>query len=158
MTDAVYISDLEKDFGAFRAVNKLTLRVKRGEIYGLLGPNGAGKTTVIKILCGLLRPTSGEVYVLDKKIPDPNIASLIGYMPQELALYRGLTVHENLAFYGEVFSLTKAQINAREQALLRLVGLEAYNNTLIDRLSGGMQQRISLACALLHEPQTPTSR
>ena len=63
-------------------LNKLTLRVKRGEIYGLLGPNGAGKTTVIKILCGLLRPTSGEVYVLDKKIPDPNIASLIGYMPR----------------------------------------------------------------------------
>lgn len=153
VTDAVYISDLEKDFGTFRAVNKLTLRVKRGEIYGLLGPNGAGKTTVIKILCGLLRPSSGEVYVLDKKIPDPNIASLIGYMPQELALYKGVTVHENLAFYGEVFSLTKAQINAREQALLKLVGLEAYNNTLIDRLSGGMQQRISLACTLLHEPQ-----
>jgi len=151
--DAVYISDLEKDFGDFRAVNKLTLRVKRGEIYGLLGPNGAGKTTVIKTLCGLLRPSSGEVYVLGKKVPDPSIASRVGYMPQELALYRGLTVHENLAFYGEVFSLTKAQIKAREQALLKLVDLEAHRDKVIDRLSGGMRQRISLACALLHEPQ-----
>jgi len=153
VTDAVYISELEKHYGAFRAVNKLTLRVKRGEIYGLLGPNGAGKTTVIKTLCGLLRPSSGEVYVLGKKIPDPSIASRIGYMPQELALYRGLTVHENLAFYGEVFSLTKAQIKAREQALLKLVDLEAHRDKVIDRLSGGMRQRISLACALLHEPQ-----
>ncbi|MEI7827074.1 MAG: ABC transporter ATP-binding protein [Euryarchaeota archaeon] len=153
MKDDVCVHDLKKDFGIFKAVNKLSLRVKHGEIYGLLGPNGAGKTTVIKMLCGLLRPSSGEAYVLDVKLPDPGVATHIGYMPQELALYLGLTVHENLAFYGEVFGLNKRQIDAREQELLRLVDLEASRDTLIDQLSGGMQHRISLACTLLHEPQ-----
>ncbi|MFZ0925362.1 MAG: ABC transporter ATP-binding protein [Halobacteriota archaeon] len=153
MKDDVCIRDLEKDFGGFKAVNKLSLRVKHGEIYGLLGPNGAGKTTVIKILCGLLRPSSGEAYVLDMKVPDPRTASRIGYMPQELAMYRGLTVHENLAFYGEVFGLSKQRIDTREQALLKLIDLQAFRDTLVDQLSGGMQQRTSLACALLHEPQ-----
>jgi ABC-2 type transport system ATP-binding protein len=153
MKDDVCIRDLEKDFGGFKAVNKLSLRVKHGEIYGLLGPNGAGKTTVIKILCGLLRPSSGEAYVLDTKVPDPRTASRIGYMPQELAMYRGLTVHENLAFYGEVFGLSKQQIDTREQALLKLIDLQDSRDTLVDQLSGGMQHRTSLACALLHEPQ-----
>jgi len=153
MKDDVCIRDLEKDFGGVKAVNKLSLRVKHGEIYGLLGPNGAGKTTVIKILCGLLRPSSGEAYVLDTKVPDPRTASRIGYMPQELAMYRGLTVHENLAFYGEVFGLSKQQIDTREQALLKLIDLQASRDTLVDQLSGGMQHRTSLACALLHEPQ-----
>jgi ABC-2 type transport system ATP-binding protein len=153
MKDDVCIRDLEKDFGGFKAVNNLSLRVKHGEIYGLLGPNGAGKTTVIKLLCGLLRPSAGEVYVLSLKVPDPGISSRVGYMPQELALYRGLTVHENLAFYGEVFGLNKVQIDKREDALLKLVDLETCRNTLIDQLSGGMQHRISLACTLLHEPQ-----
>ncbi|MGZ7171790.1 MAG: ATP-binding cassette domain-containing protein, partial [Halobacteriota archaeon] len=97
MTDDISIRDLEKDFDGFKAVNKLSLSVKHGEIYGLLGPNGAGKTTVIKILSGVLRASCGEAYVLDVKVPDPSISSNVGYMPQELALYRGLTVHENLA-------------------------------------------------------------
>jgi ABC-2 type transport system ATP-binding protein len=153
MTDDVCVRYLEKDFGDFKAVNKVSLRVKHGEIYGLLGPNGAGKTTVIKLLCGLLRPSSGEAYVLDMKVPDSSVSSSVGYMPQELALYRGLTVHENLVFYGEVFGLNKGQIHTREDALLKLVDLETSRNTLVDQLSGGMQHRISLACTLLHEPQ-----
>ena len=153
MKDDVCVRSLEKDFGGFKAINNLSLRVKHGEIYGLLGPNGAGKTTAIKILCGLLRPSSGEVYVLGTKVPDPGMASSVGYMPQELALYRNLTVHENLAFYGEVFGLSKKEIETREQALLKLVDLEASKDVLIDELSGGMQHRISLACTLLHEPQ-----
>ena len=151
--DDVCIRNLEKDFDGFKAVNNLSLRVKHGEIYGLLGPNGAGKTTAIRILCGLLRPSSGEAYVLGTKVPDPGVASNVGYMPQELALYRNLTVHENLAFYGEVFGLSKRQIETREQALLKLVDLETSKNLLIDELSGGMQHRISLACTLLHQPQ-----
>ena len=153
MEDDVCIRDLEKDFDGFKAVNNLSLRVKHGEIYGLLGPNGAGKTTAIRILCGLLRPSSGEIFVLDVKLPDPGVAPHVGYMPQELALYRGLTVHENLEFFGEVFGLTKQQIATREEALLKLVDLQAFRDSLIDQLSGGMRQRISLACALLHEPQ-----
>jgi ABC-2 type transport system ATP-binding protein len=153
MEDDVCVRNLEKDFGEFKAINNLSLRVKHGEIYGLLGPNGAGKTTAIKILCGLLRPSSGEVYVLGTKVPDPGMASSVGYMPQELALYRNLTVHENLAFYGEVFGLSKREIETREQALLKLVDLEASKDVLIDQLSGGMQHRISLACTLLHQPR-----
>jgi ABC-2 type transport system ATP-binding protein len=152
MTYDVCIRDLEKDFGGFKAVNKLSLSVKRGEIYGLLGPNGAGKTTVIKILCGVLRPSSGEVYVLDLKVPDPSVSSRVGYMPQELALYRGLTVHENLAFYGEIFGLSKAQIDVREKMLLKLVDLQASRNRLIDQLSGGMQHvsRSLVRCCTNH--------
>ncbi len=153
MKDDICIQELEKDFGGFKAINKLSLRVKHGEIYGLLGPNGSGKTTLIKILCGLLRPSSGEAYVLDMKVPDVRAASRIGYMPQELAMYRGLTVHENLLFYGEVFGLSKRQIDAREHALLQLIDLQTFRDTLVDQLSGGMQHRTSLACALLHEPQ-----
>jgi len=153
MEDDVCIQNLEKDFDGFKAVNNLSLRVKRGEIYGLLGPNGAGKTTAIRILCGLLRASSGEAYVLGKKIPNKSVESSIGYMPQELALYRNLTLHENLAFYGEVFGLNKREIETREKALLKLADLEDSKNLLIDELSGGMQHRASLACTLLHQPR-----
>jgi len=150
---AVQATSLVKRFANFVAVDHISFDVKKGEIYGLLGPNGSGKTTTIKILCGLLRPSSGEAHVLGRKVPDTRTASSIGYMPQELAMYRGLTVHENLVFYGEVFGLSKQQIEAREQALLRLIDLQDFKDTLVDHLSGGMQHRTSLACALLHEPQ-----
>ncbi|MGZ4932863.1 MAG: ABC transporter ATP-binding protein, partial [Halobacteriota archaeon] len=128
------------------------LRVKKGEVFGLLGPNAAGKTTLIKMLCSLLKPTAGEAYVLGKRIPNPDIAPRIGYMPQELALYTNISVHENVAFYGAVFSLTKDQIETRERELLRLINLEDQRNTIVENLSGGTQRRVSLACALLHEP------
>jgi ABC-2 type transport system ATP-binding protein len=153
VTYDVYIHNLTKDFNGFKAVNNLSLRVKHGEIYGLLGPNGAGKTTVIKILCGLLHASSGEARVLGAKVPDRRVASRVGYMPQELALYHGLTVHQNIAFYGKVFELSKRQIESREQELLKLVDLQAAKALLVDQLSGGMQHRVSLACALLHQPQ-----
>jgi ABC-2 type transport system ATP-binding protein len=150
---AIKATNLVKDFGDFVAVDHISFAVNKGEIYGLLGPNGSGKTTTIKILCGLLRSSSGEAYVLGTKASDPRTASRVGYMPQELALYRGLTVHQNLVFYGGVFGLSKQQIDARERALLQLVDLQDWKDTLVDHLSGGMQHRISLACALLHEPQ-----
>ena len=153
VTYDVCIRHLTKNFGGFRAVNNLSLRLKHGEIYGLLGPNGAGKTTVIKILCGLLRASAGEAYVLGAKIPDPGVVSRVGYMPQELALYRGVTVHQNIAFYGNVFGLSKRQIETREKELLKLVDLQAAKDLLVDQLSGGMQHRVSLACALLHQPK-----
>lgn len=150
---AIQATDLVKRFADFVAVDHISFAVNKGEIYGLLGPNGSGKTTTIEILCGLLRASSGEAYVLGAKVPDRRTAPRIGYMPQELAMYRGLTVHENLVFYGEVFGLSKQKIDAREQALLQLVDLQDWQDVLVDNLSGGMQQRISLACALLHEPQ-----
>jgi ABC-2 type transport system ATP-binding protein len=150
---AIKVTNLVKDFADFRAVDHISFAVKKGEIYGLLGPNGSGKTTTIKVLCGLLRSSLGEAYVLGTRVSDSRAASRIGYMPQELAMYRGLTVHENLVFYGEVFGLSKQQIDAREQALLKLVDLQDWKDALVDNLSGGMQHRISLACALLHEPK-----
>lgn len=118
----------------------------------MLGPNGAGKTTVIRILSSLLIPTSGEAYVLGKKVPDKSIASSIGYMPQETALDLGLTVHQLMGFYGEIFGLPKDTIREREKSLLTFVDLADWKDTLIAKLSSGMKHRISLACALMHEP------
>lgn len=118
----------------------------------MLGPNGAGKTTVIRILSSLLIPTSGEAYVLGKKVPDKSIASSIGYMPQETALDLGLTVHQLMGFYGEIFGLPKDTIREREKSLLTFVDLADWKDTLIANLSSGMKHRISLACALMHEP------
>lgn len=144
--------DLVKRYGDFTAVDRLDLRVKRGEIYGLLGPNGAGKTTTIKMLCGLLKVTSGEAYVIGRRIPDLSLASDIGYMPQETALYMGLSVHQNIKFFGEIFGLTKRDILEREEELLHFIGLPEWRDELVVNLSGGMKHRVSLACALIHQP------
>lgn len=143
---------LTKRYGRFTAVDGLDLRVERGEIYGLLGPNGAGKTTTIKVLCGLLKAKGGEAYVYGKRIPDPRIAAEIGYMPQETALYPGLSVHQNLAFFGEIFGLSKREIGEREKALLEFINLSDWRDEMVGNLSGGMKHRVSLACALIHEP------
>ena len=143
---------LVKKFGIVTAVNGLDLKILKGEIYGLLGPNGAGKTTVIRMLSSLLTPTSGEAYVFGKKVPDKKIASSIGYMPQETALDLGLTIHELMEFYGEIFGLSRNIIKEKENELLKFVDLEAWANTLIGNLSSGMKHRVSLACALIHEP------
>lgn len=152
MEYAIKTSDLSKNFGDFEAVNNLNLQVQKGEIYGLLGPNGAGKTTTIKILGGLLAPTSGDVYVLGDKIPDKNAASNIGYMPQETALYVGLTVHQNMEFYAKLFGIKKSDIKEKEKDLLDFVDLYDWRNELVQNLSGGMKHRASLACTLIHNP------
>ncbi len=148
----IQTTQLVKTFGTITAVNGVDLTVLRGEIYGLLGPNGAGKTTVIRLLSGLLIPTSGEAHVRGKKVPDKSTAPDIGYMPQEIALDLGLTVQELMQFYGEIFGLSKNTIKQKEKELLKFVDLEAWRNTLIGDLSGGMKHRVSLACALIHEP------
>ncbi|MEW6553784.1 MAG: ABC transporter ATP-binding protein [Actinomycetota bacterium] len=146
----VEASGLVKRYGSFTAVDGLDLRVRRGEIYGLLGPNGAGKTTTIKILCGLLRMSGGEAQVGGRRLPDHRAAAEIGYMPQETALYLGLTVHQNMAFFGEVFKLSRREIEEREKELLEFIGLPEWRNELVGNLSGGMKHRVSLACALIH--------
>jgi ABC-2 type transport system ATP-binding protein len=150
---AVETRDLVKKFGAFTAVDHLHLRIAEGETYGLLGPNGSGKTTTIKILCGLLRATSGEAFVLGSKAGDASVTSRIGYMPQETALYLDLTVHENLRFFGEIFGMGREAIASQEETLLRFVGLQDWRGTLVANLSGGMKHRLSLACSLLHDPE-----
>ncbi|MGO9388229.1 MAG: ABC transporter ATP-binding protein [Methanobacterium sp.] len=150
---AILTSQLVKNYGDFIAVNNLNLKVKTGEIYGLLGPNGAGKTTTIKLLCNLTKPHSGDTYILGKKIPNRMITSDIGYMPQETALYEGLTVYQNMSFFGEIYGLPKEKIKERVKELLKFIDLEKWRNELVGNLSGGMKHRVSLVCTLIHEPR-----
>ncbi len=156
MNDSEYviqISSLTKSFGNFKALDDLNLNIHKGEIYGLLGPNGAGKTTTIRLLCGLLKATAGEASILGKKIPSKLISPYIGYMPQETSLYEGLSVKENMEFYGEIFGLKKSKINKRIDELLQFIDLEKWRTELVGNLSGGMKHRVSLACTLIHEPK-----
>lgn len=153
MDSAVKTVSLVKKYGNFEVLNNLNLEIKKGEIYGLLGPNGAGKTTTIKILCGLLAPTSGEAYVLDNKVPNKKSAFDIGYMPQETALYSGLTIHQNIDFYAKLFGIEDSEIKKKERELLRFVNLYDWRDKVIQNLSGGMKHRASLACSLIHNPK-----
>jgi len=149
---AVETTNLTKKFGDLRAVDELNLNIERGIIYGFLGPNGAGKTTTIKLLCGTLNPTSGGARVLGRDISD-GVEELIGYMPQETALYLNLTIHQNVKLFGELFGLDNTTIVEREEKLLRLIDLQDWKDTLVEDLSGGMKHRASLACSLIHEPK-----
>ena len=121
---------LSKKFGILTAVESLNLKIEKGEIFGLIGPNGSGKTTTIKMLCGLLLPTSGTTYVLGRKVPDKSITQSLGYMPQEMALYEGLTVHQNIEFYGKIFGFKEDEINRREKELLKFINLEKWRDSL----------------------------
>jgi len=150
---AIQTSSWTKKFGNFSAVENLTLNIKKGEIYGLLGPNGAGKTTTIRLLCGIIKSSSGNGFVLGNQIPNKQIASQIGYMPQETALYEGLSVKQNMEFYGQIFGLNKSKINERIAELLKFIDLEKWEEKLVGNLSGGMKHRVSLACTLIHEPK-----
>jgi ABC-2 type transport system ATP-binding protein len=149
----IQTSSLTKKFGEFKALDNLNLKVNKREVYGLLGPNGAGKTTTIRILCGISKATSGDAFLLGKKISDESLAPKIGYMPQETALYDGLTVEQNLEFYGEIFGLKKDKINDRIEELLDFIDLKRWKDKIVGNLSGGMKHRVSLACTLIHEPQ-----
>jgi ABC-type multidrug transport system ATPase subunit len=152
---AIITENLVRQFGEKRAVDNLNLRIDRGEIYGFLGPNGSGKSTTIKMLCGLLSPTSGVAKVCGLDVSqDPEvIRSKIGYMPQKFSLYEDLTVRENLNFYADLYGVTGRRGAVRKQEVLELVGLEKYRNYLGKQLSGGWKQRLSLSCALVHHPE-----
>lgn len=143
---------LVKRFGRFTAVDGLDLEIRRGEIYGLLGPNGAGKTTTVKMLSGILKITSGQAYVNGLRVGDHRISTFIGYMPQETAMYPGLTVHQNIKFFAQIFGLRKSEIEERERRLLDFINLAGWRDKKVGDLSGGMKHRVSLACALVNEP------
>lgn len=143
--------NLHKHFGDIRAVDGLDLEVQQGEIYGLLGPNGSGKTTLIRLLVGLLRPTAGEVTVLGQHMPDKGVLAQIGYMTQASALYEDLTIRDNIAFFAEMCG--QRNNTGRVNEVIELVDLADRAGTLVRTLSGGMKQRASLACALVHAPR-----
>ncbi|HEU5348554.1 MAG TPA: ABC transporter ATP-binding protein, partial [Ktedonobacterales bacterium] len=134
------------------ALDHVTLSVAKGETFGLIGPNGSGKTTLIRLLLGLGRPTEGHIAVLGRQVPSRQTAPQIGYMTQSSALYNELTVRENLAFFGTLYGLRGKRLKTRIAETLALVGLTERAASLIQTLSGGMRQRVSLGCALIHEP------
>ncbi len=148
----VAAENLVKTFGRTRALDGLTLRVRRGEKYGLLGPNGSGKTTLIRSIVGLVAPDRGAVRVLGKKVPSPAVAPRVGYMTQAAALYEDLTVRENLRFFARLFGVGR-RVAERVEEVLRLVDLADRGGSPVRTLSGGMRQRASLAAALIHEPE-----
>lgn len=151
---ALSIRGLSRQFGDFVAVDGLDLDVKRGEIFGFLGPNGAGKSTTIRMLCGLLEPTSGSgtIVGLDLLKAREAIKQRIGYMSQKFSLYEDLTVEENIDFYSGIYQLPKASKVSRKAWVLEMAHLEKYGKILTRKLPGGLKQRLSLGCALLHEP------
>jgi ABC-2 type transport system ATP-binding protein len=151
---AVNVSDLTKKFGDFTAVDRVSFRVKEGEIFGFLGPNGSGKTTTIRMLCGLLPPTSGSGMVAGRDIltQQSAIKPEIGYMSQKFSLYSDLTVEENLDFYAGVYGLRNSRLDSRKRWALEMAGLMGRERAMTRDLSGGWKQRLALGCSILHEP------
>jgi ABC-type multidrug transport system ATPase subunit len=146
---------LVRRFGKSTAVNDVSFRVEKGEIFGFLGPNGSGKTTVIKMLTGLLPLSSGSAHVegLDVRVDSEAVRERIGYMSQNYSLYQDLTVAENLQFYGRIYSLEAGRLKRRIEEIVELNGLAPYMDRLSAQLSGGWKQRLALGCAMLHEPK-----
>lgn len=155
MKPAIETNELTCRFGSFTAVDRLSLQIPPGIIYGFLGPNGSGKSTTIRMLCGILTPTSGTGHVLGFDIcrEAEKIKQHIGYMSQKFSLYPDLTVQENLEFYAGLYSLTGSRKKERIRDMLELANLTEQSSVLTAALSGGVRQRLALGCAILHEPE-----
>ncbi|MBI4525284.1 MAG: ABC transporter ATP-binding protein [Deltaproteobacteria bacterium] len=155
METVIRAEGLTKFFGDIKAVQDVSFEISRGDIFGFLGPNGSGKSTVIRMLCGLFRPTSGraELDGLDVVEDTEEVKKRIGYMSQRFSLYEDLTVRENLDFYGTVYGLDPVRLEERCRSLMRLVGVEDREGQIARTLSGGFKQRLALACSLLHNPK-----
>jgi ABC-2 type transport system ATP-binding protein len=151
---AVVVENLEKRFGHFVAVNRVTFQVAKGEVFGFLGPNGAGKSTTIRMLCGILAPTAGRGTVagFDIRTQPEQIKAHIGYMSQRFSLYQDLTVEENIDFYSGIYCIPAAKKRQRKEWVLEMAGLAGHRRQLTAVLSGGWKQRLALGCAILHEP------
>jgi len=150
----VSVRNLEKRFGDFVAVNRISLEVACGEIFGFLGPNGAGKSTTIRMLCGILKPTAGDGQVagFDVVRESEKIKTRIGYMSQKFSLYEDLTVEENIDFYSGIYRIPREKKQQRKDWVIQMSGLNEHKKSRTAILSAGWKQRLSLGCAILHEP------
>lgn len=148
----VVVNQLVKQFGKLRAVDHLTLNIHAGETFGLIGPNGSGKTTLIRMLVGLILPTSGTIHIMNERIPSNKVAAQMGYMTQLSALYLDLTARENMQFFCNVYGVRGKDQKQRIMEMLERVELADRANDVVGKFSGGMRQRLSLACALVHHP------
>lgn len=148
------LENLSKSFGKIQAVNQVSLKVKKGMIYGLLGPNGAGKSTTIRMICGVLKPSSGTATIdgLDIYKDSERIKARIGYMSQKFSLYDDLTVLENLKFFASIYGIYGKERNERITQLIEMAGISGREHQLAGQLSGGWKQRLALGCALIHKP------
>ena len=155
MEYAIEIENLTKIFDKFTAVNNVGFKVKKGDVFGFLGPNGSGKTTVIRMIMGLISPTSGTGKVLGYDITTDNekIRSHLGYMSQKFSLYDDLTVDENLDFYAGVYCVPKGKIDKKKKEILEMADLIGKENMITSNLSGGWKQRLALGCSIIHEPE-----
>jgi ABC-2 type transport system ATP-binding protein len=150
--NCIILKNVNRDFGKKHILRDIDLKIPYGHIYGLLGPSGCGKTTMVKIMAGIIEPTSGEAYVLGERMPKLSLMKKIGYMAQGDALYTSLTAAENLQFFGAMYGVSKAQIKKRSAEVMKLVNLSDHLNKPVQSYSGGMKRRLSLAIAILHNP------
>jgi ABC-2 type transport system ATP-binding protein len=152
---AVVAHELHRHFGAVRAVDGISFDVASGELFGLVGPDGAGKTTTLRMLAGVLPPTSGDAEILGASVArDPEQAKhKIAYMSQRFGLYTDLTVSENLRFYADLYLVPKGEREERLKRLYQFSNLESFKDRLAGQLSGGMKQKLGLSCALIHQPE-----
>ena len=153
--DAIVVRDLTRRFQAFTAVDRISFTVARGEIFGFLGANGAGKSTAIRMMCGLLKPTSGTAVVDDVDVSrnPEEVKRRIGYMSQKFSLYEGLTVEQNIRFFGALYGLDDRRIAERMRFVVDMAGLAGRERTRARDLAGGWRQRLALGCAILHQPR-----
>jgi len=153
--DAIVVRDLTRKFGAFTAVDRISFEVSRGEIFGFLGANGAGKSTAIRMMCGLLKPTSGTAVVdgVDVTREPEEVKRRIGYMSQKFSLYELLTVEQNIRFFGALYGLSDAKTAERMKFVVSMAGLAGREGTKARDLAGGWRQRLALGCAILHQPR-----
>ena len=153
--DAIVVSGMRKTFGDFAAVDGIDLTVKKGEIFGFLGPNGSGKTTTIRMLCGVIEPTSGGARVMGYDVCSEaeKVRANIGYMSQKFSLFQDLTVDENLKFYGGIYGLSAEKLAERREYILDMADLRGREKELTGNLSVGWKQRLALGCATIHEPK-----
>ena len=153
--DAIVVRDLTRKFGAFTAVDRISFKVSRGEIFGFLGANGAGKSTAIRMMCGLLKPTSGTAVVdgVDVTREPEEVKRRIGYMSQKFSLYELLTVEQNIRFFGALYGLSDAKTAERMKFVVSMAGLAGREGTKARDLAGGWRQRLALGCAILHQPR-----